>query len=80
MAREPRPRNSFNCPQNLWKRLTEEERHHYNKVFLYCFERKEEFIGGIDFPPEDWVNTARRIAIVSASTMRRGRMASYYKD
>ena len=77
MSREPRAVNSYGCPLSVWRRFSEFERHHFNKLFIHVYEHKEKYLPGLTIPPEMWYDCAVMFAMQSTDTVRRGKDAVY---
>lgn len=78
MARpEPRAKNSFGCHPIMWGKLSEFERHHYNKMFNYMLVHKEAFLEAHPITLDEWEKYVRLTCQLSCDTLRRGRLTKY---
>ena len=73
---ERKAKNTYKVTPKVWRTWSEEERLHHNKVYDYVTLRKEEFTDK-DFFLEEWRTLARKVSILSAEILRRGKLAGY---
>jgi hypothetical protein len=74
--KEPKARNTNGAPKWFWKRLNEEEKHFYNKVFAYMYFHREQFTD-VGMTSDEWRSFCEAASLFSTSTYQRTRQAEF---